>query len=470
MYTVANHVPMVANLFVLPILTPYLSPKDYGIYGLLMGYIGALGSFGDLGMIVLFQNSFFKEKEKYKELWGKYLGIAIPWQFIFGALSTVVLWLFFRNKVEPEHLSEVLFLVIFPNLFMFVCKGIGLRLCQFENQHKVVYRISIITGLLTVGITFYTIYFLRMGYRGWIISSFAANMIQIVYFAHLIYVKKGIRPNFSISWSFIKESLKISLPIIPHSYSNYLLTTSDRLVADWYKVPLDTIGQYNIAYNLSNYLNSFNDAMNTVITPIYFRLFAKKDDSAKYVIKNLTFLWLSGLLVVQLILCLWIKELVMLVYRNPDLHGSYKYAIFLIMGLSFKPMYNASVDRAIFNGKTLAIQQISVVSGILNVILNLSLVPFFGIEAAIFSTFICYQYKGLAGYFIPSIKKYIELNYYPIPIFLITVGLGVFAYYAVEFHFVYKVGITVVVLAAAVAGYLLKGKTMIQYLNQIKAE
>ena len=41
LYTLANNIPLLANLIILPIITPFLNREDYGIYGLLFAYLGA---------------------------------------------------------------------------------------------------------------------------------------------------------------------------------------------------------------------------------------------------------------------------------------------------------------------------------------------------------------------------------------------------------------------------------------------
>ena len=68
LYTIANHLPLVANIIILPIITPYLTKIDYGIYGLTYAYLGGLSAFSLLGIHVLLQNSYFKINRDYKEL------------------------------------------------------------------------------------------------------------------------------------------------------------------------------------------------------------------------------------------------------------------------------------------------------------------------------------------------------------------------------------------------------------------
>ena len=73
LYSLANHVPLFANILILPFITPFLTKEDYGIFGLTYAYIGAFNAFSMLGVEALIQNSYFKNKSKFKVLWSKYL-------------------------------------------------------------------------------------------------------------------------------------------------------------------------------------------------------------------------------------------------------------------------------------------------------------------------------------------------------------------------------------------------------------
>ena len=45
LYTIANHLPLIANIIILPIITPFLTKFDYGIYGLTYAYLGGFSAF-----------------------------------------------------------------------------------------------------------------------------------------------------------------------------------------------------------------------------------------------------------------------------------------------------------------------------------------------------------------------------------------------------------------------------------------
>jgi len=469
LYTFANNAPLLVNIFILPVITPFLTSQDYGIYGLVFAYTAALSALSNLGFIALFQNSFFKEENTYKEKWGKYFGILIIWKIIYAFIVLSFLFFAFYSKVDSFHLLLILSLVGIPILMFDLTKTIGLRHCQYTNNHKKVYTITFITSIFSIITTFVGVYYYDLGYVAWLISAFISSFIQFIYFFIYLNFKNGIKPQFNFSKKELKENLKFALPLIPHEFSGYLIDTSDRLILDSYNVPIASIGQYNLAYSFANYFKSFNNAMNTVLSPIYYKLFARNEKDTSEVIKNITSLWFYFILFVGFILSLWLKEIFEFLYRNKELSESYYLGIFIIMGFVYQPFYVASVDRAIFYGKSKSILKISLVAGLLNLILNLVFIPYYGILATVLSTFICYVYMGFSGFFIKEIKQYIKEKYPIILFFSIIIILPVGIYLIRDISIAFKISISIFSLSLMCCFWYFSGKKMYQSIKHINS-
>jgi O-antigen/teichoic acid export membrane protein len=142
----------------------------------------------------------------------------------------------------------------------------------------------------------------------------------------------------------------------------------------------------------------------------------------------------------------------------------------LFMAFCYRPLYVASVEFIIYQEKTMSLFKITTAAGILNVALNLALVPFWGVEAAIFSTFICYMYMGVSGHLFKDTKQYLPLPYYPLTVFAVVTITGFLVYYAVELHWLIKAVITLITLLLAFIFYLKKGKSVIKEVQQIRVK
>lgn len=469
-YTVANQIPMFANLVLLPFMSEFLNKHDYVVYGLVLAWIGAVSVLGNLGFIVLFQNSFFKDKVGFKEDWKRYLGFLAIYRIFYGALVTALLYAVFRDEVPLEQLPWFLFLIVAPVIFFDMTRTVGMRLCQFRHQHRLVHISTVVTGIITVSVTFLTIYVYEMHYFGWFIAQFVGNAFQFLYFAHFLYYKEKILPTFNVDIPFLRRSLKVALPMMPSMYAHYLLNSSDRVIMDLYKTNEGDVGMYNVAYGFATYFNTFNGQVNTVVSPIYFDMYAKNDERAKYIVRNLTYLWLGFTLCGAFFLSLWSREIFGFLYaRNTDgLQEAYKYSVFIFMAFTYRPMFVASMDRAVFLEKTRTILALTTAAGLLNVAINLSLVPSMGINAAILSTFVCYLFLGFSGFYVKEIKQYIELNYHPTLILLLIIAVSGIAWLSMDLAVTYKIGVTFILILLAAMAYVFKGKEMIALLNQYR--
>lgn len=465
LYTIANNVPLLANFIILPIITPFLTSEDYGIYGLLFAYLGAFSIFKNLGFEVSFQNSYFKNKGNFVEIWSKYFTFLLLWRVIYSGLLTILLYFLFKNKVG-ENIEIFLIIIIVPILFFELTKTIGIRYCQYEGNHKFVYITSFIASLFTTITSFITIYYFKMGYMGWLYASLVASFIQFLFFTYIINYKLKIVPKFYNSISYIKKAFKVGLPIIPHNYSNYLLESSDRVVLDFYKTPINIIGSYNIAYSIANYFGSFNSSMNSILSPIYFRCFAMSDSKKSEVLVNsVTILWFSFILFFTILISLWSKEVFKFLYRNPDLYVAYEYLPYIIIGMIYRPFYVVSVVKSIFLEQTKSILKISIGGGLINLLSNLIFVPFFGIKAVLVSTFISYLYLGFSGFYFSDLKENIDFKYNPLWFLFIIIMTLLFSVSILNLNLYLKSVITILICIGGIMLYLFKGKDVIRNLN-----
>ena len=418
--TIANQLPSLVSLFTLPILTPYLTPFDYGIWSLIFAYIGGFSALRDLGLVTVYTNIFFKYNKRYKPFWNKLFAFNLAWGVFYSLILGFILYLIIYNKTKENTLMVVL-LSVLPVCFFENTKILGNRILQFNQTFNPIIVSAFVTTLVQASFNIYFIKFCQMGYKGWFMSNFIGNLVNFLFFFKILHIDYKIRPDFKFSFSWLKRRLRVSLPTIPHFYSTYVLNASDRLVLDAYKYPTDQIGIYGVGYNFGTYLDSTQIAIGQVLSPIYYKWFASQDENAEKNIRMITFAWQSISLILAFLISLWLKEIFLILYRRVEFSTAYMYGIPILMSYTYRPFYMSIASRLIFKELTKTVLLISTVAAAINLFLNIILVPFFGIYAAIFTTFFALMYMGFAGYYIPKTKKHITLPYYPLFwVFLIT--------------------------------------------------
>ncbi len=274
---------------------------------------------------------------------------------------------------------------------------------------------------------------------GWFWSNFISGILNnLSYFLPLNFIL-GFSPIFNFKWRLIKNSLKTSIPIIPHYYSSYLLNNSDKALMKVLSIDLVSIGRYNFAYMAGLFMNSIGMASGMAVSPILNQYYKNKDDESA---KNLVFILQISFLIFSFIISIWLKEIFQFSISNQELANTYNLGIVIVMAYSYRPMYFGSVNKFFYMELTGLIWKITLTAGLLNVILNLLLIPFFGFEIAALNTFIAYVYMGYAGFFSKQFKKINTAKYYPEFWIICKVFFLLLAYVIVELNYSIKIGIS----------------------------
>ena len=129
------------------------------------------------------------------------------------------------------------------------------------------------------------------------------------------------------------------------------------------------------------------------------------------------------LIILAFIFSIWLKEIFGLLIHNDNLIYAYSFGVVIIMSYSYRPIYFGPISKLQYHYITKDLWKISFVAGILNVLSNITLIPFFGIWGAVFSTYISLMFMAFRGYFLKSYVQNSVVNYYPIFWFcLITIS------------------------------------------------
>lgn len=446
-YSLAPQAPKIASLLLLPITTKHLTAADFGIYGVITSYLFFLSAAKDMGFGVVYVNTFYKHPHRWRIVWRMLHGHLILWSLIYAVLLLALLWVAMPSGTM-HRFGEIALLVTIPALLFDNTNSIASYYFRFSQKPMFIATVSVITGVTAVVVTYYCIVTLGLGYMSWFIATFASSMLMFLLYAYPVYGKLKLWPIIRFRKKFILPHLKVALPMVPHNYSSYLLNSSDRVVMDLYKVKTNDIGVYNIAYTFGNYFETFGEAVGMATGPFFSKLYTSKHERAHNDQRNLTFFLMSIFLATAFLVSVWMKEIFLLLLNNPDLESAYPIGILIIMGYAYRPMYwSAGIKLSIFE-KTSLLWKISLVGGLVNIVLNVIFVPFFGIYAAAISTLLSLLYIGFSGYYFKSYKKLPGLNHYPAYWLCAILVLTGCAYLLKDVPVIYKIALTVLAFAS----------------------
>lgn len=429
-YTLLPKLSFVASILILPWISPYLSLLDYGIYGLVMSYVAVFQVFSSLGQGIVLQNSFFTHKKDYRLIWSRSLALMT----VVGILSSLVFLVIIKFTLAGD-LGENLWIVIGLVSIYLILSPIENVIVNYYtlNEKSLQYACRMaIVGLITTIVTFYTIKYLKLGYLGWIISLPLSMVLMNLLFAKRIYKQEGIIPKFKMKKSFVIYALKIGLPLTPHQLSLYVLGISDRLLLDYFKIPIRQIGFYSQGYNLGSQAN--------VIVNGVFQAFAKKiqegfrgqEEIHRLFIRRMLMVLPCSIAVILFLSSIWAKEIFLILFNNVELQQAYPVTILVLTSYMFWSIYTFFTYPLSIQGKTFSISKITLAAAMVNLIGNLIFIPKYGIWASLIVTYISYIIFGFAGLLNKEnrifLNKYVNIIKFSIVIFCINLGFMLLAY------------------------------------------
>ncbi|MEI7509380.1 MAG: oligosaccharide flippase family protein [Flavobacterium sp.] len=438
-YGFANQIPKIAGLFTLPFITKYLTEKDYGIFGLITSYIGAIEILSSLGLEIVLVNAFYKHPNWYIKVWREIYGFLMIWNVIFMFFKIIFLWLVM--PIGVINVPLVIFLNIGAGLFFGPTAAIGFNFFLVNQKPLPIATRIIIFGILTVLLNVIFIAYLKLGYLGWFASAFIVSvLINASYIYPLMFTYK-LRPLFKISNRRIKSYLKITLPTIPHYYSSFLLDTSDKIVMQRLSISINDIGKYNAAYTVGNFFNSIGMVSGFAIRPLMNECYKNKDENGA---RRLVFVLQTVFFITSFIISIWLKEIFQLLIKNKDLAATYPIGIIIVMAYNYRAMYYGSINKLFYLEKTSILWKITFFAGLTNVVMNFVLIPFFGYKVAAVTTFLSLMLMGYSGYFLNDFKKHTTINYYPLIWLFATVFLTIVCYFLKDILIIYKIVSTII--------------------------
>lgn len=266
---------------------------------------------------------------------------------------------------------------------------------NFKNKYKIMFIFNLLSSPVSQVSSLVLCYLLTS-------HKYLGRIIGVDVFSVLLGIILGLvilfKGRFKVNKKFIKDSLKISLPMIPHLLAQIILSGSDLIMIKKI-VGEDMAGIYGMAYSISNILFAILIQLFNPWSPwVYRRL---KDNETESIKKNSKYL---TILCFYFCLCLFTVAPDMIGLFLPKEYIDAKFLVAPItIGIYFQIMYLFFYDIEYFYKKNKEISMFSVITAIINIILNLIFINIFGYQAAAYTT--------LASYIILFTLHYFEMRH-----------------------------------------------------------
>ncbi len=415
-YSIGNAANKLVGFILLPLYTSSFSLALYGLIALLDTISDLLVTFSSFGIIEGFNRWYWdKESEgKQKSLFFSVFIFSLITTLIFSILAYILLrkysfeifGVLITNRTILLFLGSVITNVLLSRILVL------LRLQQKAAQNLI---FNVLRLVFVLGSTIFFIVVLDWGMDSVFISRLIGqSIVLIVLFP--IFIKNC---EFKLEFGIIKSMLGYSLPLALSGSMGLIFAISDRWLLKG-MTNLDVVGNYSLAYRISNIIKII--IVRSFVHAYFYGYCKQMFNENNYRFFRKTATYFSFLLVmVGMAIIVFAKEIIMLLAQNSDYYDSYNMLPFLIMSVAFSGLVQILVFPLQKYKKSKIISLTVILSGILNIGLNLLLIPIWGGIGAALATAIA-QFSIVVTYLI--LNKYFGDYKYEIGKIILLFGLG----------------------------------------------
>lgn len=384
------------SFFMLPLYTHYLDTESYGMVDLIQTYISLF-----IPIIILrFDSAVFRflidnrEDNTHKTNIISNVFIVMIIQTLLFIIGIVVISKIIVLKYVELIIVNVIALM-FSNILLQIIRGLG------NNKE---YAIScIIVSVITLISNLILILNFRMDARSILISSSIANIIVSIYIVIKNNICKYIKLKY-FSLKKIKKMLKYSLPMIPNALSWWIVSASDRTIITLF-IGASANGIYTISGKCSNILNNIFSvfSMSWQETATLHINDTDRDNFFSKMINKIYIIFYS----ISLIIIIMLPFLFDIIIGEEYIQA-YNYIPILLFANTFNILIGLIGGIYVAKKMTTKIANTTIVSAIINIVVNLCLIRKINLYAACISTLIAYLVMAIYRYI--DVQKYVKIK------------------------------------------------------------
>ena len=250
-YTIGEILPRIIGFFLLPLLTRYLTPAEYGIFSYTNAVMGFSLVLATLSLNTFLLRNYYKEEtpEDKRRIIGNIFLLLVLSNGLISALELLIF---------PGALSLMKSAIPFRPYFLlaivhFFLEGISvvpLIIYRIRQDARTFVLISGGRVFLQFVATALLLTHWHFGLLGVYWARIITGIPFTILFLAIVYRHALFRPNTAQ----MKKALRFSLPLLPGTLSYLFIATFDRMVLEK-NVGLSTLGLYSTAATLALALN-----------------------------------------------------------------------------------------------------------------------------------------------------------------------------------------------------------------------
>lgn len=444
-----------------PIFTRLMSTEEYGLYSTYLSWYSVLTVFCTLNMhSVIYVNQYTKastEQEKND--------VAIP---LLSLSEVLTIAIFLIYVITHRYLDDLIGLpfamvcLLFAQILFEPPVNFWSMKQRFDFRYIIMVVRTISMVVLNAGLGILFVYLSDTNQA--LARAFSIVIVQVIFggIMYVYFIKRAKRVFSCKGW---KHALNVQLPLLPHSLSLTVLSSSDRIMISNI-VGAAEAGVYSVAYSAGYVVTVLKNSIIDALKPWIYQKIREKDFASIRSTINIVMVLVT---MISIVFTAFAPEIIYIMAPS-----QYHDAIYVIPPVAassfFTFLYNIFSIIGLYYEKTKKIMWASVAGAVMNIILNMICIPLFGFIAAGFTTLTCFIFFSVAHYYImKSIckERLGGVQIYDIRFMLLMAGIVLFTTVLFELvyqHTIIRIGIVFLVIIIA----FIKRKVFIKTLKDLK--
>jgi O-antigen/teichoic acid export membrane protein len=420
-YALASFISPLISLVLSPFLTHHLSRTDYGALAVLTTAIALMVGVTQLGLNHAFFRAYNCDYESQSDklrivstLVALLLFFSIPTTIMVNLAAPQLSILLFNTPSFTNPVRVAVLIVLFQNLTLPAFAWL-----RAESRAVPFSALSILNLLVALSLNLALVGLLHLGITGSLLATEVGYGVVVVCTLPVVLLRAGLRPHRDVA----RNLLSFGVPLVSNFVSIWVLQLSDRYLLSRLG-SLPQTASYAVAYSLGGVISVVVLSPFSLAWPTAMFTIAKRNDAPQ--VFQLIFRWFSLTLLFITFSFSLISMGLLFLFFPPAYHSAAPIIPIVAVSTMFYGIYSFFTTGIGVRRKNWLAVVFTTFSALLNIGLNLVLIPPYGAIGAAISTFIAYAVLALIAYVVNQ-------RMYPIPyeigtfILALSVGTALFA-------------------------------------------
>ncbi len=371
------------GIITLPLITYLMMPEELGIFNLILNtasfFVPLLTLNLTDGPVLYFVRE--KDKARLSHMYSTVLNATLLSSLGGFILSYVCIQMFPAfASLRPYFLYCML---MYLSLHLFKVTSYILVIYQ-KTDRMIYYSAWNELGGIALGIL---LVWWGLSYKGLVVGSLVAAGAVAAWLLRLFF--REIRYYLRVDLHYFKRFLSMSLPLLPVFIFSWIMQSLDSYFLAFYQ-GIEAVGQYAVVYSICRIVLATSMALNFFWYPVSVKLWQEARDKYLRYFRILVSLSIPVLFTILLLFELNSRLIVYVFARKPEYQNIYPYLSLIAFAFIMQVMITIITAPLYANENPRWILCANLCGGLLKLILNIALIPGYGLWGAAISTAVSY--------------------------------------------------------------------------------